>query len=312
MSYMLVGFFVFTAFGTIVGVLSGLVLMNRKRVTPTEAHLAALQKELAAPDVGAPPSGAPGVSLEDLRKLVVDRDDALRETHEELEKAQRLSEQAKAQVEQESLRRSAAEQRTQELEAQVAALSQQISEKEAGLKGREDLEARMAALTAELTYAQSAGHEQSASRAREREELEAQVAALTAELDFVQKACQEQLESHTKEMESRNEQIAGLTGELAAVRSSSERDTSYRSSLEGQLTADREYISQLTGQLAEMQRELSTYQARLLEQRQLAAKGMEFLTQAHDNFAGVFRAFYNGNGAETPVYNGVETSIAAE
>ncbi len=48
-----------------------------------------------------------------------------------------------------------------------------------------------------------------------------------------------------------------------------------------------------------MQRELASYETRLQEQRQLAAKGLEFLSQAQNNLAGVFKP--NGAAAMPPV-----------
>ncbi len=269
MEIMLVGFFLSTAFGTIVGVTAGLLLINRRnRFKPTGEHLAALRNELsgAGPDPAAA-SGAPGVNLEDLRKLVVDRDDALRQTRDELDKAQLLSEQAKAQAQQESQQRAAAEQQAQELAAQVAALAQKAAEWEAGSKEQESQQTRIASLMAELSAAAEAN--------------------------------QQQLAAHSREQETLNGRISSLTAELSAVQHSSQQDGSYRSSLEAQLTADREYIGQLTAQIADYQREIGNFETRLTEQRQVAAKGLEFLNQAQDNFASVLRTMYNG--AEAPV-----------
>jgi hypothetical protein len=266
-----------TAIGTIVGVTAGLLMINRKsRITPTGAHLAALQNGFSA---GAPPAaGAPGVNLEDLRKLVVDRDDALRQSCEDLQKAQLQCEQARSEAQQDSVQRAAAIERAQELAAQVAALTQQTAEWDA--------------------------------RSKEQENLEARIVSLTAELSAAKHSSQEELDARSKEQEDLNARIASLAAELSAAKHSSQQDGSYRSSLEAQLTADREYVRQLTTQIADLQREVSNFETRLLEQRQLAAKGLEFLNLAQDNFAGVFRTFYNGaeaHGAETP---GVEAHSA--
>jgi len=283
-----------TAIGTVVGVTAGLLMINRRsRITPTGAHLAALQKEFSAPaDPAATGAAAmPGVNLEDLRKLVVDRDDALRQSHEDLQKAQVLVEQAKLEAQQEAAQRAAAEQRVQELTAQLAALLQQSGDIETRLKDHESLEARITALTTELATAQTTANEQYAAF----------------------RAAQEQVDLRTREQEALNARIAALAADLETVQSSSEKDGSYRASLEAQLTADREYIHQLTTQIGDLQRDLGNYETRLTEQRQLAAKGLEFLNQAQDNFAGVFRAFYNGNGngaeaAYNP--NGAEAPVA--
>jgi chromosome segregation ATPase len=230
-----------TAIGTIVGVTAGLLMINRKgRVSPTEAHLAALEQEFSAsaPAPAPPVVSAPGVSLEDLRKLVADRDDALRQSCDDLQRAQLLCDQARSQAQQESIQRAAAVERAQELAAQVAALTQQAAE----------------------------------------------------------------LDARTQEQESLAVRVANLTEELAAARNCSQEEGSYRSSLEAQLTADREHIRQLTAQIADLKREFGNFETRLLEQRQLAAKGLEFLNLAQHSFAGVSRILYNG----------VETPVAAE
>jgi chromosome segregation ATPase len=280
MEIMLVGFFLSTAFGTIVGVTAGLLLINRRnRFKPTGEHLAALRNELsgAAPDAAVPAAGSPGVNLEDLRRLVVDRDDALRQSREELERAQLQAEQCRAEAQQEAQQRAAAEQRAQDLAAQLASFAEKGAEWEAGAKMREDLEGRIAALMTELTAARDTSQGQ---------------------LDAHSKV----QEAHRQEQEALNARIASLAEELAAARHSSQEDGSYRTSLEAQLTADREYIGQLTAQIAEAQREMSHYETRLIEQRQVAAKGLELLNQAQDNFANIFRTLYSG----------VETPVAAE
>jgi DNA repair exonuclease SbcCD ATPase subunit len=294
-----------TAIGTIVGVTAGLLMINRKsRITPTGAHLAALQNGFSA---GAPPAaGAPGVNLEDLRKLVVDRDDALRQSCEDLQKAQLQCEQARSEAQQESVQRAAAIERAQELAAQVAALTQQTAEWDARSKEQENLEARIVSLTAELSAAKHSSQEELDARSKEQEDLNARIAGLAAELSAAKHSSQQELDARSKEQEDLNARIASLAADLSAAKHSSQQDGSYRSSLEAQLTADREYVRQLTTQIADLQREVSNFETRLLEQRQLAAKGLEFLNLAQDNFAGVFRTFYNGaeaHGAET---NGAE------
>jgi chromosome segregation ATPase len=287
-----------TAIGTIVGVTLGLLMINRRgRVTPTGAHLAALQNEFAGAlpaDPAPAPAGSPSVNLEDLRKLVVDRDDALRQSYDDLQRVQQECEQAKATAHQESLQRMAAEQRVQELSAQLAELTQQTTEWQTRSKEHEDLGSRIASLTSELSATQQARQAQAETRAKELETLNAQISSLTAELSAAQQSRQAQAETRAKELETLNAQISSLTAELSAAQQSSEQNGSYRSSLEAQLTADRDYIRQLTAQIADLQREASSTETRLLEQRQLAAKGLELLTLAQDHFTGVFRNSYNG------------------
>jgi chromosome segregation ATPase len=122
------------------------------------------------------------------------------------------------------------------------------------------------------------------------------VADLTAELSAAQQAGREELEAHSKEQQSLAARVAALTAELSTAQHASQENGSYRSSLEAQLTADREYIHQLTAQIADLQREVSTFETRLLEQRQFAAKALEFLNQAQSNFSSAPRP--SSNGAE--------------
>ena len=266
-----------TAIGTIVGVTVGLLMINRKsRITPTGAHLAALRNEYSAG--GPPAAGSSGVNLEDLRKLVVDRDDALRQSCDDLQKAQLQCEQARSEAQQESVQRAAAVERAQELAAQVAALTQQTAEWDA--------------------------------RSKEQENLEARIVSLTAELSAAKHSSQEELDARSKEQEDLNARIASLAADLSAAKHSSQEEGSYRSSLEAQLTADREYIRQLTTQVADLQGEVSKFETHLLEQRQIAAKGLEFLNLAQDNFAGVFRTFCNGAEAHGAEAQGAETRVA--
>jgi chromosome segregation ATPase len=270
-----------TAIGTVVGVTAGLLLINRKSriTTPSGAHLAALRNEFSAAGnvLPTPAGGTPGVNFEDLRKLVVDRDDALRQSCEDLQKAQLLCDQARAEAQEEAAQRAAAVERVQELTAQVAALTQQAAEWDA--------------------------------RSKEQESIHARIVSLTEELAAAKLSSQAELDARSKEEEGLNGRIANLAAELAAARHSSQEDGSYRSSLEAQLTADREYVRQLTAQIGDLQREVRNSEARLLEQRQLAAKGLEFLNLAQDNFAGVFRTFYNG--AEAPASASVSVAAAA-
>jgi len=208
-----------TAIGTIVGVTAGLLMINRNKrgISPTDAHLAALKQGYTAGAPGAgspevpPAANPPGVSLEDLRKLVDGRDDALRQCHEDLRRAQSEIEQAVTEVRQEAQQRAAAEQHSQELAAQVATLTRQVSDQEAQIKEQAGVAGRLAEVTAELAETRRSGQEEGSYRSTLETQLGAerdhnrqlmnQIAALERELDDFELRVSEQRQSALKGLE---------------------------------------------------------------------------------------------------------------
>jgi len=114
-------------------------------------------------------------------------------------------------------------------------------------------------------------------------------------------ALETQLGAEQEHVRQLTEQVARLTAEAAEITGSHEQETAQRSALETQFGAQQERVRQLTAQVQELQSDRSQFDARLQEERQSAAKGMEMLLKAQESFARVFKsggvdAQSSGNG----------------
>jgi chromosome segregation ATPase len=262
-----------TAAGALVGTIVGVLLMRRQiRPLISETELVELKTSLNRSEASLADATA---TAESLGKQIAQRDAAIQQAREELKQKQQQLDLALTSGQEETVRRSAAEGRIQELSSQTVLLTEQCAKLDTA--AREQI--------------------------KQLAEKATQVAALQGELDSGKR--------HTQEL---SEQLARMTAELSGMRSAAEQDSRYRSSLEVQLKADQEQIGQANARLAELQGERAQLEIRLQEERQFAAKGMELLMMAQEKFSGVFKAVavdsQNGtanNGTGTPPEAQVQT-----
>jgi chromosome segregation ATPase len=191
---------------------------------------------------------AANTSLEDVRKQLAERDQTLQQTTAELKAKTELLDRATHDAEKQKLQHSVNEQLSQELNTQNSAL----------LKERNELDAKLddeRRITVEKT--------------RQLTSVEAQ------------------FEAAKRQIEELTGRVDGLTAESAALSRFRDQESRHRASLEAQLTVEQERVQQLTKQLAELETNRSHLEFKLDEERQSAARGMELLMRAQENFSRV-------------------------
>ena len=191
---------------------------------------------------------AANTAAEDLRKQLAEREQTLQQHADDLKKKQEQLDKVAVDSEKEKLQRSVNEQLSQELSTQNASLT----------KERADLETHL----------------------EEERRLAVEKATQIASLEA-------QLEIKTKQIDELAGRVDGLTAETAALRSFREQESRRRVSLEAQLTAEQERAQQLTVKIAELEGERSRFDRLLQEERESAARGMELLLKAQENFSRV-------------------------
>lgn len=238
--------FLCTTVGALVGTIVGILLMNRKvRLPITGADLAALRSKAQAAEAAFADAKS---TVEDLRKQLAEREQAVQQQTEELKKKQAQLTQILTEVEKDKLQRSVTEQIGQELSTQNASL----------LKSRNDLEAKL---------------EQERALANERS---TQIAMLQA-----------QLESEKQQVQELTAQAERLVGDGVALSRSYEQERRLRASVEADLSSEQERVRQLTDHVTELERERSQLSRKLIEERESAERGMELLRMAQENFSRV-------------------------
>ena len=238
--------FLCTTVGALVGTIVGILLMNRKvRLPITGADLAALRTKAQAAEAAFADAKS---TVEDLRKQLAEREQAVQQQTEELKKKQAQLTQILTEVEKDKLQRSVTEQIGQELSTQNASL----------LKSRNDLEAKL---------------EQERALANERS---TQIAMLQA-----------QLESEKQQVQELTAQAERLVGDGVALSRSYEQERRLRASVEADLSSEQERVRQLTDHVTELERERSQLSRKLIEERESAERGMELLRMAQENFSRV-------------------------
>ena len=184
----------------------------------------------------------------DLRKQLAERDGTIQRQTDDLKKKKELLERASAESEKHKLQRSIDDQLSQEVSTQNATL----------MKERIDLESR---LDEELRLgAERATH----------------ISSLETEL-----------EGKTKQVADLSGRLEGLTAELAGLRSFRDQESRRRMALEAQLSTEQDRLRHLTAQVAELESERSRFDRKLHEERESAARGMELLMKAQENFSRV-------------------------
>lgn len=245
--------FLCTTIGAMVGTIVGILLMNRKvRLPITGADLAALRAKVEATEATLADANK---AADDLCRQVAERDQAIQKLADDLKAKQELIGKSAADVEKEKLQRSIDSQLSQELSTQNAILT----------KERTDLEFHL----------------------DEEKRLGAERATHMTSLET-------ELEGKTKQVVELSGRLDGLTAELAALRSFRDQENRRRVSLEAQLSAEQERaqheqerVQQLTAQVATLEGECSRFDRKLQEERETAARGMELLLKAQENFSRV-------------------------
>lgn len=126
--------------------------------------------------------------------------------------------------------------------------------------------------------------------------LKEQRAELERRLDEAKTLADEQKDTQNRQIQALNEQVSGLLAESAALSRFREQESRHRSSLEAELTLAHEREERLIRQIADLENERSQFETRLQEERQTAARGMELLTMAQENFSRVLKRV-DKNGA---------------
>ncbi|HEV3200814.1 MAG TPA: hypothetical protein VGZ73_23085 [Bryobacteraceae bacterium] len=280
--------FLSTAVGTIVGVgCAALMMQRRNRVSAGDGGK--LSPENLASIV------APNVTIDDVRKLLAERDETLQQCRDDLEKRQQQLAAAMAAGESAVALRAEAEQRSNDLATQVNALTAQMKElaakaNEGGQATEEsvrqiaalqsqldsekvqsrELTEQIAGVSDELAKYKTAGAEavtqleaQLDSEKQQGQALADQVARLMSELMGYRVSGSEavtelaaQLEAEKKQNQELAGQVAILTIDLTQSREYGAAADGYRSSLETELGVGRLRIHELTDQVAELSREL--------------------------------------------------------
>lgn len=206
-------------------------------------------------------------TVDDLRKQLADREQTLQQTTAELKTKTESLDRAAKEAEKEKLQRSVNEQLSQDLNTQNASLLKERNE----LESKFETERKLAL------------------------EKTTQLASTEA-----------QLEAANRQIVELSGRVDGLIAEGAAMRRFGEQESRHRASLDEQLTVEQERVQQLTRQVAELENNRSSLELKLDEERQSAARGMELLMRAQENFSRVL------NPVNGEVHNGEIRHLTVE
>ncbi len=213
--------------------------------------------------------GAHTATVEELRKQIAERDQTIQTHSGELKKKHEQLELVIRETEKEMAKRSVAEQRAHEMSTHSAALAEQ----RAGLESQLQEERNRAA------------------------EKTAQIASLEAERA-----------EDARRIQELTDRLDALNAEIAALKTLTEQESQSRTSLEAQLKLERERTQELSSQVTELEKERFRFDSQLQQERQSAAKGMELLLMAQENFS---RVFQPANGHSPAAKNGHESAAAS-
>jgi chromosome segregation ATPase len=139
--------------------------------------------------------------------------------------------------------------------------------------------------------------------------LKEQRAELERQLEEAIRLAEEQNDAHKRQIQALTDQVNGLLAESAALSRFREQESRHRSSLEAELNLAHEREDRLLRQIADLENERSQFDARLQEERQSAARGMELLVMAQENFSRVLkRASDNGPNDDVRIVKAVQTA----
>jgi chromosome segregation ATPase len=292
--------------GALIGSSTGIFLMYRKLRPVNAADLDALRTKVRTAEFDLNAALANGVKL---KKEVAEQ---ASKAQDAVVEKQRQLDAALAAKNLEAAHRNAAEDRIAELIAEADAAKARRAEVEAKAT---ELEAKAKELEAKAAESLSAaGEEQQRQLAalqaqvetggRQILELTAQVANAAAEAAESKQRAEEAEQARTAlaaEWKQRLEETEKVRTALEAEWTQrSDEAARARAALEAELTSGRERLHVLTEQLSQLRTELSAQDVRMQAERDSAAKGMELLAMAQQNFSRVMQAA----AIEAPAANG--------
>ncbi|HTS26365.1 MAG TPA: hypothetical protein VMH81_10865 [Bryobacteraceae bacterium] len=272
-----------TAVGTIVGVACAAIMMRRGRAPVAETKV--------SPQNLAAVVAAPAVTIDDVRKLLAERDQTLQQCRDDLEKKHQQLEAANAAAESAVSGRAEYEQRIQDLTGHISELNgrllafaakedegsaviEQTGRQVIALTSQLDSEKRqnyelteqIARLSSELGRYKSTGAEAVTQleanlqvEKQQTRELSEEIARLNSELTGYRLVgseataqLREEVEVEKRHNQELAEQVAVLTIDLGQARQYGADADSYRSSLETELGVSRLAIAQLTDRVGEL------------------------------------------------------------
>lgn len=190
----------------------------------------------------------------------------------------------------------------EDLEKQLAERARTIQQRTDEQKQqRERLDQMLAEAEKEKTQ-RAAAEQKSGELILETAGLKQQRAELERQLEEEKKVATEQNDAQQRQILALTEQVSGLLAESAALSRFREQESRHRSSLEAELNLAHEREERLTRQIADLENERSQFEIRLQEERQSAARGMELLVMAQENFSRVLkRVDHNGSTTDAHI-----------
>ena len=235
--------------GALIGTCTGIFMMYRRLRPISGTDLDMLRGKLRSAEFSL---DAKTAGLENLKKLMAEREQAMQQSGEELKGMQQRLATVQVAGEEGSTQRADAERKIHELTMEAAALREQLVE----FESRASQEKRQIA-----------------------EQAEQQLSA-----------AQVQLQSSTLQIQELTERVARLTQDTVAMKQGWNEDAHARAALEKQLADEQEQTRELSNHVAELQEELLRSDQRLRDERNSAAKGMELLAMAQESIARVLRS----------------------
>lgn len=183
----------------------------------------------------------------------------------------------------------AATTQVEDLQKQLAERDHAIQQNAADLKKQQE-KADQTLIDAEKDRAQrSAAEQKSGELILESAALKEQRAELERKLEDEKKLATEQQEAQKRQILALTEQVSGLLAESAALSRFREQESLHRTTLEAQLMGAHQKVEKLEERIGELERERSQFDTKLQEERQSAARGMELLVMAQENFSRVLK-----------------------
>jgi chromosome segregation ATPase len=240
--------FVTAAAGALVGTASGILLLRRNLRPPiSDAELTELRSKLLTAEKSLAESST---NVTELNKQLALQKKLVLQGREDQERLQEQLKAQSAQNQEAEARRSAAEQKAQELVTRVVRLTEQCTKLEAQID-------QANALTAE-----KAGR----------------LASVEQEFELSKSRIQELIEV-----------AARLTAESAEIKRLHEQEERCRIELETQLKTEHEKNLSLAGQIQELHNDRLKLEVKVQEEIGSAAKGMELLVLAQEKLSALFK-----------------------
>jgi len=197
----------------------------------------------------------------------------------------------------------------EELRKQVGEREQAVQQHADDLKKRQE-QLDLAAAQAEKEKTQRCAAEQKAQEFdTQLSTLKEHRAQLESRLEEEKRRAAEEQEIQKRQIQTLTDQVDGLIAESAAMSRFREQESRHRSALEVQLNTEQERVDQLNLRIAELENERSQFDIKLQDERQSAARGMELLLMAQENFSRVLQPVPPVNGDDRHIVKAVGPSF---